>query len=522
MLLFDLLAEAAARFPHKTAVVFPGERISYGDLAERARRFAGYLSRRGIGRGQRVALLHDNAIDALVAFWGTLALGAQAVDIPAHAGAQTIQEVLGEARPAAVVIDGRQLDKLSMLGPPVLPLVIGRESLTAAAKAQGLELHGFETITREALPAPEVEASPDDVAMIVYTSGTTGHPKGVMLSHTNLLSNVSAANSLTGLSSEDSVLVIVPLYFIHGRMQLLTYAMVGGTVYFSAGLQFPKQVLKELQEHAVTWFSGVPYHFTTLLERTHLSQTEFPALKNILITGGALSPSSLRRLASALPGVGLHLAYGATEASPRITYLGPAEALKRPDCAGRPLPGVTVEILATDGVAVPQGAVGEVTASGPNIMRGYVSGDHLTTGRIDERGRLHTGDLGRLDADGYLYLFGRKSDMIKSAGERIFPGEIEDVLNKHPAVAESAVLGVKDELLGERIVALVVLERGARATFAELRTHCLRWLPFVRTPKEIHFVSELPKTASQKLNRGALPLALETSRKITLGDLPSL
>src|SRR5262245_37520868 len=223
MLLFDLLAEAAARFPEKLAVVLPEDRITFAELAARARKFAARLSRAGIGRGHRVALLHESSIGALVAYWGTLAAGAETVDIPAHAGAPTIAEVLQECRPAALVIDPRQLERIAADYRAVLPkIVFGYETISAPARILGLEAHSFEDIfARETAAAVRTETRPDDVAMIVYTSGTTGRPKGVMLSHHNIVSNVTAANEMIGLRAEDSVLVVVPLYFIHGRMQLL-------------------------------------------------------------------------------------------------------------------------------------------------------------------------------------------------------------------------------------------------------------------------------------------------------------
>jgi long-chain acyl-CoA synthetase len=506
MLLPDLLAAAAEKFPQKTAVAFPGEQISFGELDRRSNQVASRLRRLGVVRGQRVALLYESSPAALVHFWGALKSGAEPVDVPHHAGAATIREVIAESRPSALAIDPRQLARLSEdRGAVHLPRhVLSSKDAGAIAKANNLNLHALEEIiAEERAEWSRPQAEPSDVAMTVYTSGTTGRPKGVMLTHDNLISNITAANSLLGLTHEDSILVVVPLYFIHGRLQILTHALIGGTVYISAGFQFPTQVVDELARYEVTGFSGVPYHFSTLLERTRLAKATLSKLRYVLITAGALPSAQIRALAQALPNVEIHTAYGMTEASPRITYLGPKEIARHPESAGRPLPGVSVEILGEDGAPVPSGAIGEVVASGPNIMKGYVSGDHVSSGRIDAKGRLHTGDLGRLDADGFLYLVGRKSDMIKTAGERVFPREIEEVLNKHPEVRESAVLGLKDDLLGERIVALVVA-KSQSIDLEQLRTHCLRWLPFVRTPREVRVVSELPKTASTKINRAAL------------------
>jgi acyl-CoA synthetase (AMP-forming)/AMP-acid ligase II len=514
MLLPDLIDNAAQKFPQKTAVAFPGEQISFGEIDRRANQVAARLRRLGITRGHRVALLFESSPSALVYFWGIMKSGAETVDIPHHAGPEMIREVLEECRPSAAAIDPRQLARLGEEGGRALPRVLlSTRDAKHQETSERREVHALEDIVAEERAEwTRPDSSPHDVALTVYTSGTTGRPKGVMLSHDNLISNITAANSVLGLTSADSILVVVPLYFIHGRMQILTHALIGGTVYISAGFQFPRQVLEELVRYEVTGFSGVPYHFSTLLERANLRATKLPSLRYALVTGGALSPTSLRALAAAIPNVELHSAYGTTEASPRITYLGPKEILRHPDSAGRSLPGITVEIVGDDGTSLPQGAVGEVVACGPNVMKGYVSGDHVSSGRIDDKGRLHTGDLGRLDHDGFLYLVGRKSDMIKSAGERIFPREIEDVINKHPDVRECAVLGVKDEVLGERLVALVV-PKSEPFDPASLRTHCLRWLPFVRTPREIHFVAELPKTASTKINRAALPDLLRSAAR---------
>jgi acyl-CoA synthetase (AMP-forming)/AMP-acid ligase II len=194
------------------------------------------------------------------------------------------------------------------------------------------------------------------------------------------------------------------------------------------------------------------------------------------------------------------VAYGQTEASPRITYLGPGELAAHPDSVGRALPGVEIELLDEDGADVPPGQIGEVVAGGPNIMRGYFASEEHTAEIVDAEGRLHTGDLGRLDADGYLYLCGRKSQMIKTAGERVFPGEIEQAISSHPDVRECVAFGVPDPLLGERVIAHVVADH-ADLDVQSVRRHCLDQLAYVRTPREIYLVDAIPKTPSEKIDR---------------------
>jgi acyl-CoA synthetase (AMP-forming)/AMP-acid ligase II len=509
MLLPDLLIGAAERSADKPAAVFPGGHATYSWLERQSLGVAARLNSLGIGPGARVAILCDNTLTGLVYYWGILRSGAATVDLPTNAGQATIEAALEESRPQALAVEPRHLERIIAEGWRGCPDVL--LSTAEAPAVPGKSLHTLEEIaaTSDAaisgaetrLPRPDASS----VAMIIYTSGTTGRAKGVMLSHENLLSNVTSWNERLGLTEQDSLLLVAPLNYIHGRIQLLTYTKVRGTLYFSAGFRFPQQVVQELARHAPTGFSGMPFHFSTLLQSSKLKETPLPRLRDLIITGGALPPSRLRELQDAVPHAALHVNYGLTESSPRLTYHGPShEIFARPASCGRALPGVTLEILGEDGQPLPPLSVGEVVASGPGIMKGYVSGDECTSGRIDAQGRLRTGDLGYLDAEGYLFLSGRSSEMIKSAGERVFPGEIEEVLEAHPSVSESAVFGVPDPLLGERVVAFVVPAPGHEPSPQELRTHCLQWLPYVRTPKEIYIVPELPKTSSGKTTRNAL------------------
>lgn len=506
MFIFDLLRQSAEAHPGKPAAIFPGATLAFDELWRRSARVAAVLHARGVGPGDRVAILCDNAPEPVVCFWGVLRAGAQTADMPTLAGRDVLQAVLDEAAPKAIVIDPKQLAKHGAEGGLRLPeLVITWGEGGQAAEAQGRTVLLLEQIEAdESTRVPDPAITTDDVAMIVYTSGTTGRPNGVMLSHDNFVSNLQASNELMKLTADHSILMVVPLYYIHGRMQQLMHAMTGGTVVFSAGFTFPAKVHKELVSSGVRGFSGVPYHFTQLLDRSKLAQQPPPSLEYVLITGGALSPSGLERLRSALPGVGIHLAYGQTEAAPRITWIGPDELLVKQGSVGRALPNVTLEILGPNEEPVGPNVVGEVAASGPNIMKGYVGGDERALGKIDAKGRLRTGDLGRVDGDGHLYLVGRSSEMIKSAGERIFPQEIEDVLCRFPGVGEVAVIGLPDETLGERVVAYLIPKDGATLDRSALKQHCLAAMPFVRVPKEFVVVSELPQTASGKVSRSKL------------------
>jgi acyl-CoA synthetase (AMP-forming)/AMP-acid ligase II len=506
--LFEMLRRAASQFPDKPAAIFPhDERITFAQLDRDSDRVAAYLVAAGVGPGDRVAILSDNLLPSLVYFWGILKSGASNVDVPTLAAEAAIQGILDEAAPKAVVLDPKQHEKYAGEGGLRLPgMLLGWHDAPGVVRLEDV------VAAHPDAAAVDPGVTAHDVAMIVYTSGTTGRPNGVMLTHDNFVSNLVASNELMGLTSDDSILVVVPLYYIHGRMQLLLHAMLAGTVVFSAGFSFPAKVHAELCDSGVTGFSGVPYHFKQLLDRSKIAERPPEALRYVLITGGAMDPDGLRRLASALPSAGIHLAYGQTEAAPRITWIGPDEVLTKTGSVGRALPNVNLQILGPDERPVGPDTVGEVAAGGPNIMRGYVSGDEHALGKIDDEGRLRTGDLGRIAPDGHLYLVGRSSEMIKSAGERIFPQEIEDVLSSHPAVGEVAVIGLPDATLGERLVAYVILVPGAQADGAALKSHCLAGLPFVRVPREFRIVDALPQTGSGKVSRGKLrELALRDS-----------
>jgi long-chain acyl-CoA synthetase len=526
MLLSDLIVRSAELFPDKPALVFPNEQITFGELHKQSEKVAAFLRKLGIRAGARVAILHENAIAPLVYFWGIQKVGAQVVDVPSLAGAPTIAAILRESKSAALVTSERQLGRVLHSDPDCLPpmLLTGAGLSSAIAGESCYSLNDILARDAESVPAPEVHEF--EVALIIYTSGTTGAPKGVMLSHRNLLSNISATSSLAGLTSDDSILVVVPMHFIHGRMQLLTHALLGGTMVFSAGFQFPQQVADELARNHVTGFSGVPFHFLSLLEHTALASTRLPNLRYVAITGGTLPAPAIRKLSRALPGVAIYIAYGQTEASPRIAVLDSSKLTSKPGSCGEALPGVRIDILDEEGNSVPCGSVGEVVVSGPNVMCGYVSGDEITSGRIDRFGRLHTGDLGRLDTEGFLFLAGRKSELIKSAGERIFPREIESVLDSHPDVVESAVVGIPDDMLGERVIACVVVRADSKLKRAEeLRTYCLKVLPLVRVPREIRLSEALPKTGSGKIERGSLVAhfhALGLNKPAQHGDTSSV
>lgn len=489
---FTAVVEAA---PDRLAVAVGEEQMTFGLLARRSDRLTQGLMALGVGRGDRVALIADHEVDAVATFWGVLKLGAVIVQLNPKMGNDALATVLAECAPAAVLASADHLDA------------------TRALLADDSVLHCLSdpSLWPEGPPTTPVEAAAgDDLAAIIYTSGSTGMPKGVCLSHRNLWTVVGAVIDDLAISREDAYLMAVPLHYVHGVMQLLIHHLAGAAVHLARDFAFPQQIVRALETTGVTGFSGVPFHFNSLIENSNFLEADLPALRWLTVTGGRLDGARIQTIRKARPKVDFLVAYGQTECAPRATALSPQRIDRKPSSVGSPIRGVRVLILDEGGVERPQGEIGEVVVEGPNVMAGYWRQPEATAEVIDDQGRLHTGDVGYFDEEGDLFLVGRKSQMIKSAGERIFPQEIEKVLAGAENVLEAVVVGVPDPMLGERIEAHVRLDPTAssgskKALVDQFRRRCLGQMPLARAPKRFHLWLEFPCRDNGKVD--ALRLA---------------
>jgi acyl-CoA synthetase (AMP-forming)/AMP-acid ligase II len=353
---------------------------------------------------------------------------------------------------------------------------------------------------------------PGDLAALLYTSGTTDQPKGVMLTHGNLVSNTLAVIEYLGLGPSDRVLSPLPLFYAYGSSVLHTHLAAGGTVVLS-DLVSAERTVDRMEDECVTGFSGVAWMFQTLMDRTSFPKRPLPALRYLTQAGSRMAPAEIARVRRARPGVAFYVMYGQTEATSRLTYLPPDELQRRPDSVGRPIPGVSIEIRRSDGSRASAGEPGEVVAAGPNIMAGYWRAPEATQAVVscDERGRwLHTGDRGHVDREGFLYLEGRLSEMIKVGGHRVSPAEVEDVARLMPGVAQAAAVAAPDSMLGEVVHLVVVPAPGATIGAADLIAHCRRYLSAYKAPRGVTFAGALPVTPTGKVQRRRLARAVET------------
>ena len=329
-------------------------------------------------------------------------------------------------------------------------------------------------------------------AVIVYTSGSTGEQKGVMLSHSNLISNTNSIIEYLKLTSDDRMEVVLPFYYCYGASLLHTHLRVGGSIVLNKSI-FLGSVLKEINEYKCTGFAGVPSTFQILLKKTKFIETTFPSLRYLTQAGGKLADNVILEISNVLP-VEFFVMYGATEATARLSYLPPLLIKKKIGSIGKGVAGVNLEVLDENNIQVKPGDTGEIVASGDNIMLGYF-GDTVETNDVLKGGKYYTGDLATIDDEGFVFIVGRKKNIIKSAGFRISPYEIESKILELRDINDCVVFGVPESLMGEAIVAVV--ESGNADVMEKILNHC-NTLPSYKVPQVVKVVEKIPLNSSCK------------------------
>ena len=340
----------------------------------------------------------------------------------------------------------------------------------------------------------------DDLAILLYTSGTTGRPKGVMLSHGNLVANNAAILAYLDLVPEDVGLTVMPFHFSYGNSVLHMHLAAGATLLLEDNLAYPQVVVNRFQRDRVTGFSGVPSTFAILMSRCRLEDFDLSSMRYLTQAGGAMTRAAIQRMRQLVPSARFFVMYGQTEATARLTYLPPEHLDERLGSIGIPLDGIEIQVRDPQGEELPAGQVGELCARGPNIMLGYWRDDEASSQAVVD-GWLHTGDLAHRDEAGFLYIDGRVVEMIKVGSFRVSPLEVEEVLATLPGIAEMAVASTPDELLGQAIKAVIVLREGATLDERQVKAHCRAHLASYKVPKTVEFARELPRTSSGKIQR---------------------
>ncbi|OGL10143.1 MAG: fatty-acyl-CoA synthase [Candidatus Rokubacteria bacterium RIFCSPLOWO2_02_FULL_73_56] len=497
-----VLAHHADRFPDRACLVWGDATLTYADLAARAGRTATGLARLGLGRGDVVAVLLYNCPEFLEAMFAVARLGAVFMPINWRLAGEEIAYVVGHAGARLVITE----PELAARAAPARPLVPAAGWVTVGGAPAGFA--PFEAL-RDAGPAPPLaDVAPDDVHRLMYTSGTTGRPKGVMITYANLYWKNLAHVIEFSVTGADRGLACGPLYHV-GALDLTTTTVLhaGGTVEVHRTFE-AAAVLDAFERHGVTSAWLAPSMVNQLLAHPTLERRDLSRVR-LLIDGGEKMPVPLiERLLGAFPNAWFADAYGLTETVSGDTFLDKRATLAKLGSVGKPCLHLDVAIWDDADRPVAPGALGEIVLRGPKVFKGYWR-DPEATAAAFRGGWFHTGDIGVLDADGFLYIVDRKKDMIVSGGENIASPEVERVLYEHPAVLEAAVVGCPDARWGEVPVAFVVLREGARAAATELEAHCRARLARFKVPRAVHFVEALPRNPSGKVLKRVLRGRLE-------------
>ncbi len=510
MLLHEFFFETAVRDPNKIALVCDGHRYSYADLGTRINTLAHTLRESGVKRGDRVALFLDNSVELAVGVYATLTIGAVFMPVNALTKQDKLAYLLNDSRAAALVTD-IALENIWV------EALAENKSVIAAIVVNGDATNFAESVASRCVPYPtnlisikitEPATIDCDLASIIYTSGSTGEPKGVMLTHLNM---VSAARSVSGyleLKPDDIIICVLPLAFDYGLYQLLMSIKVGATLVLERSFVFPIKVLEIMVKENVTVFPGVPTIFSLLMNLKGLEKFDLAALRKITNTAAALSEEHIRRLRALFPQAILYSMYGLTECK-RVTFLPPDQLDIRPTSVGRGMPNEEVWLVDDAGNRLPNGSTGELVIRGSNVMRGYWEKPAETAKRLKPGPNvgemvLYSGDLFRTDEEGWLYFVARRDDIIKSRGEKVSPREVENAIYSLEGVQDVAVIGIADEVLGQAIKAFIVQREGFSLTEREVIRHCLGHLENFMAPKVVEFVIELPKTDTGKIKKTSL------------------
>jgi len=496
----DYLLEG--RNPGQLALLDLASETTYGDLQIAADQIARYLISQGASKGDRAILISENNFFWGAAYLGILRAGMVCVPLPSSVNLDELDYIVQLTEAHFGFVQARTATKIHKLSSCSLITDIEAPALPACTSMRDLGSVRREAARNDfALPLIQ----PGDLAALMFTSGSTGQPRGVMVTHGNIMANTESIIQYLELTDKDRIMTVLPFHYCFGTSLFHTHLRVGGTLVLDRRFMFPEKVLQRMRETECTGFAGVPSHYQILLRRSKLKTMNFPHLRYVQQAGGNLAPAFLRELREALPGTKIFVMYGQTEATARLSYLPPDLLDRKSGSIGRAIPGVRLQVLdETGGPVKPGGQVGEIVAEGPNITRDYWRADRETATSF-RNGKLYTGDLASVDQDGFIYIVDRAKDFIKCGGKRTSCRQIEETLLEFHGLLEAAVVGMPDEVLGEAVKAFVVpRDKGAREIETQLREFCRERIPLPLVPKEIVVLESIPKNNAGKVMKSSL------------------
>ncbi|MCG8696602.1 MAG: AMP-binding protein [Bacteroidales bacterium] len=465
---------------HEKNFVVGNETISFTNLYEKSLKLANYIGSE-YGSQQKILILSANNVFFITVYLAVLKSNNICVPLDSRIEPENLELIKKQtgAQVAFVtpdVIRNQDLSDVTVIVPEKLEEILAQPGKTH-----------------------QVHTNPGDIAEIIFTSGSTGVPKGVMLSHQNIVANTGSIVEYLHLSENDRMMVVLPFFYCYGLSLLHTHLRCGGSIIMINSFIFLGTVIKALKDYNCSGFAGVPSHFQILLRKTQSFKDEkFPALRYVTQAGGKLPHVFIDEFKEAFPEVKFYVMYGQTEATARLAYLRPSDYDRKKGSIGKAIPGVTLRVVDPEGKDVAPGETGEIIASGDNIMPGYLN-DEESTNKTIRNGWLYTGDIGTIDEDGYIFLTARIKEILKVNGKRISPKEIEEVILHIPGIVDCTIEGFTDDIQGEAIKATVVTGSNEQnITENVIKEHCAKHLTLYKIPKSIEFKSNLEVSASGK------------------------
>ncbi|MBX5464498.1 MAG: long-chain fatty acid--CoA ligase [Clostridia bacterium] len=519
----ELLERAVREAPEREAIRFFGRSIRYRQLGERVRRLAAALAARGVTRGERVAVMLPNTPQLVVAYFAALRLGAVVTLVNPLYTAREVRHQLADSGARWLValdltwprletgLEGTAVERVILAAvEDELPFPLGflarlrKPRLPLAPRVAGVPVERFPQLERERHPEPPaVRVEPGDLALLQYTGGTTGEPKGAMLTHRNLVANALQCIAWVGSQGPQRILGVLPLFHVYGLTTVLDYGVASASTLVLLPRFQVREVLAAIQKERPTLFPGAPTMYVAINTFPEVDRYDLSSIQ-ACISGSAPLPVEVQKEFERRTGATVVEGYGLTEASP-VTHANPFRGGPvRIGTIGLPWPDTEARVVDDARRPVPPGEVGELAVRGPQVMRGYWNRPEATAQVLDEEGWLYTGDLAVMEPDGYFRIVDRKKDVIIASGFNIYPREVEDVLHEHPAVQEAVVVGVPDPYRGETVKAFIKLRPGARASEAEIVAFCRERLTPYKVPRLVEFREELPKSTVGKLLRRVL------------------
>ncbi len=506
----EFLLISSSICPDREAIIFEGNRWSFSDLADRSNRLANALAGMGVGQGDKVGMLQVNCNECIEVYFATAKLGATYVPLNFRARAEELEFMINFSESSALFLGQRYVKMINSMREQIPGM---KNFVSVEGPAEGML--DYESVIAEADPEEVfTDIDDNDTSILMFTAGTTGQPKGVMLTHDNLatyvLNNVSPADP----DIEEKNILTVPLYHIAG-MQAVLAAVYGGRTLVVQRQFDPSDWMSLVETESVTRAMMVPTMLKQLMEHEEFPKRNLSSLQVITYGAAPMPVEVITKAIEVFPGTRFINAFGQTESASTITMLTPEDhviegtpgeraiKLKRLGSIGRALGDTEVKIFDEDGSEQPVDEVGEIVARGPRVMKGYWKAEEATNSTI-RNGWLYTGDIGYMDEAGYIFLSGRAKDIIIRAGENISPEQVEATLHSHPAIDEAAVIGVPDPQWGEKVRAIVALKAGAQASEADIIEHCRGQLASFKKPESVIFVDSLPRNPLGKVLKRVL------------------